>query len=153
MKRNKCIIIKNWVFIYLFIYIYISAILLPTSRWRNGICVYLDTASSHFSNTQFASFSVILWAKFQIKSPKMKNKTRSKHLVKIPSQKKMNYRSILGLGLRVTCSLAGFFMRGHTVTTNWWHRLCTTQVHTNTHKHTQLIVNYITINLNTHNNH
>lgn len=31
---------------------------------------------------------------------------------------------------RLTCSLVAFFMRGHAVTTCWWHRLWTTQVHT-----------------------
>lgn len=38
----------------------------------------------------------------------------------------------------LTCSFVVFFMRGHTVTTCWWHRLWTTQVHTDrkkTNKH------------------
>lgn len=35
----------------------------------------------------------------------------------------------------VTFSLIDLFMRGHTVTTSWWHRLWTTHVHTeNTHR-------------------
>lgn len=88
--------------VYLIIF-YISAILLLTSRWRNGICVYLDTASSHFSNTQFASFSVILWAKFQIKSPIMKSKTKSNHLVKIPTQNKNRLQKYFRV--RVACYL------------------------------------------------
>lgn len=34
------------------------------------------------------------------------------------------------LRMSLTCSFAVFFMRGHSVTTCWWHRLWTTQVHT-----------------------
>jgi len=61
----------------------------------------------------FNSLSKIIILK---KSPLIKSKIRSNHLEKIHTQK--DYISILGLGLRVTCSLAGFFMRGQTVTTN-----------------------------------
>jgi len=73
--------------------------------------VYQDTASSIFFF--FNSLSKIIILK---KSPLIKSKIRSNHLEKIHTQK--DYISILGLGLRVTCSLAGFFMRGQTVTTN-----------------------------------
>lgn len=99
-------------------------------------------------------FSVILWPKF-LKLSTDEKKNPIKPYCENPPHKNKNglWKCFRVRVACITCSLAGFFMRGQTVTTNWWHRLCTTQVHTNMHtqKHTQLIRTYNTINLNTDN--